>query len=1125
MTNDMASGRLASNIDHATMTGQIAGSELHSGDILADRFRIESLLGIGGFGFVYRAHDLSLDIDVAVKLLRPELARKPESFERFRTELLLARQVSSPHVVRIHDIAQHQGRWFITMDFIEGQSLERRLDNMGKLPLEEAIGITRGMLDGLSAAHARGVVHRDLKPANILLNEQGTAFITDFGVARSIGTTGMTQTGIVVGTPEYLSPEQARGDSLDARSDLYTVGLMLYEMVCGVLPFSGGTPAETVIQRIIRPPPSLAKARPDLPGWLHALSDRLLKLNPAHRFANAQEALRALETRRVPRQPLNRQLLASAAIVLIAILAGGAWVWSHPNLLKSLTAARTSALPRVALLPLQTANDEPLAALARVIEEDLREWTRADPAHPAVPRRRVLDSLARQTPGMSEEALMRQIADIATSADAKWVLHGSLSRESGALVLDLEMWNAEATPPTRKTSIRGVDVAQLFAAYRTAAPAFFSDAGLRLGDASPSIADPVALGKGLLALDAGKGADAATILAPLTQKQPTSVLISNALLQAQQSSGQDLTTLASDDRIVTQFANDSTPSGRELYARALLDKEKLDEAVRVLETSTKQFPNDAPLMLLYADALDANGEGTNALETLQRYVTIDEHDAHAWFLLGKSAIQQGHADAAVSNYLTRALILNRLAGNRSAEAETSNALGVGYERLGQLEAASQQYSQAVEIREKLGDEEGLAKSLRNLAIVQAVRGDRDAAEKTLDRVKVILEKRNDRAALADLYNDRGVVAEEHGDYTEALTFYRKGLAYRQELNLNGLVAESLNNIAFSEYNLGDYDNALVYWQQALAQYEKVDDRNRALQINESLGLLEIARGHFGPAREKIEGALRIAEDHQLPEEAAVAHMYLAQLDLIEGNYSHSAQAAEKAAQLFARRSDQRGTAEVGVLRANLALAMGDTSAADKEIGLLQTATLSKEQRVALLLASAQRARVSGDAATAAKQIATAESTAGDLHSGGGIRVQLEAIRLALEQTDLARAGKLLTVMRDDATRLAEIPVRLQWLELEVAFALRSGKPQIAAQRYREAVAILKNSGQWADAVVLHELGARALAGNPAEASAAREAADRQQQQMLSQAPEQARATMRAALTHKIAEIAGSDNGS
>ncbi|MEO5560989.1 MAG: serine/threonine-protein kinase, partial [Dokdonella sp.] len=199
----------------ATVTGILAAADLRRGEVVAGRYRIERLLGMGGMGVVYLARDIELDIDIALKLLRPELASRPDAFERFRQELLLARQVSSPHVVRIHDLVRHGPAWLISMDYVAGSSLERVLDTEGSLPPDRAIRIARQLALGLAAAHHRGVVHRDLKPANVLVNEQGDASITDFGVARSAGSTGITGSGVIIGTPEYLSPEQARADKLD----------------------------------------------------------------------------------------------------------------------------------------------------------------------------------------------------------------------------------------------------------------------------------------------------------------------------------------------------------------------------------------------------------------------------------------------------------------------------------------------------------------------------------------------------------------------------------------------------------------------------------------------------------------------------------------------------------------------------------------------------------------------------------------------------------------------------------------------------------------------------------------------------------------------------------------------
>ncbi len=327
--------------------------------------------------------------------LRPELARRPESFERFRQELLLARQVSSPHVVRIHDIAQQDGRWFISMDFVDGQSLERRMDHDGKFAMDDALPIVRGLLEGLTAAHGRGVVHRDLKPANVLLDKGNHAYITDFGVARSLGATGgMTQSGVIFGTPEYLSPEQARGEKVDARSDLYTVGLILYEMLSGTLPFSGGTPAETVMQRIVRQPPSPGSlVRQDLPRWLQNFCDRLLKLNPAHRFASAREALQALDARRVPRRPLNRRTVLLTLLALVVLAGGIDFVRRYATFATTPRVLAVVQIPRVAVLPFMLeGGDKELAAAGRAFDEHLRTWMRGDAKLAAVPRERTLAS-------------------------------------------------------------------------------------------------------------------------------------------------------------------------------------------------------------------------------------------------------------------------------------------------------------------------------------------------------------------------------------------------------------------------------------------------------------------------------------------------------------------------------------------------------------------------------------------------------------------------------------------------------------------------------------------------------------------------------------------------------------
>ena len=201
---------------------------LAPGTLVSGRYRIVAIAGVGGMGVVYRARDEELGVDVALKVLRQDLVGDPRVLERFRSELLSARQVTHKNVVRLHDIGEHEGMRFLTMDYVEGRSLSEILEREGPMPLDRACSIIRQVAEGLQAAHEKGIVHRDLKPGNILIDSAGHAVITDFGVARSLDRDGLTRAGAIVGTPDYLSPEQVAGDPVDGRADIYALGIVFF---------------------------------------------------------------------------------------------------------------------------------------------------------------------------------------------------------------------------------------------------------------------------------------------------------------------------------------------------------------------------------------------------------------------------------------------------------------------------------------------------------------------------------------------------------------------------------------------------------------------------------------------------------------------------------------------------------------------------------------------------------------------------------------------------------------------------------------------------------------------------------------------------------------------------------
>jgi eukaryotic-like serine/threonine-protein kinase len=268
---------------------------LQPGAVLAERYQIVKLLGEGGMGAVYRAHDRELDRVVALKVIRPELARNAQVLQRFKQELILARQITHRNIIRIFDLGQAEGTRFITMEFIEGEDLSQILAHRGKLPAPEAAGIIAQVARGLEAAHSEGVVHRDLKPQNIMIDAQGKASVMDFGIARSMDASNMTRTGALMGTPTYMSPEQAQGQKVDARSDLYMLGIIFYELLTGNPPFEAKHPMATLVRRLKEKPKPPIEVEPSIPKALNEMVLKMLGTKPEERYQSATELLADLD--------------------------------------------------------------------------------------------------------------------------------------------------------------------------------------------------------------------------------------------------------------------------------------------------------------------------------------------------------------------------------------------------------------------------------------------------------------------------------------------------------------------------------------------------------------------------------------------------------------------------------------------------------------------------------------------------------------------------------------------------------------------------------------------------------------------------------------------------------------
>ena len=412
---------------------------------------------------VYRTHDLRHDRPVALKVFHPELA--PALGERFVHEVRIAAKLSHPHILTVHDSGESAGLLWYTMPLVEGESLRQRLAREGELPVDEAVRIARTVAEALAHAHARGVVHRDIKPENILLFA-GEPMVADFGIALALDRAGgerLTQTGFSLGTPVYMSPEQAcAAPRVDGRSDIYSLGCVLYEMLAGEPPFTGPTPQAIVAKRLSQPAPSLRTVR-EVPEALDQAVQRALARNPADRFMTADEFARALAegaaarpmsttSIRPPRGRPSRRTLALAGMLLLG-LAAAAWfvVARHPP---------PAAPTRLAVLPFAVPAGGSYAYLAQGMVDLLSRNLSGAEAMVTVDPGRVLSAAGRGEAGGPDADRGR---DIARRLGAGQYVVGSVVPAGSRLRIQAQLYaqDSAGSPAIAQATVEG-DSAALF---------------------------------------------------------------------------------------------------------------------------------------------------------------------------------------------------------------------------------------------------------------------------------------------------------------------------------------------------------------------------------------------------------------------------------------------------------------------------------------------------------------------------------------------------------------------------------------------------------------------------------------------------------------------------------------
>ena len=743
------------------------------------RYRVEALLGAGGMGRVYRAYDRELDRTVALKVIQPSLAADEEMMRRFKQELLLASRISQKNVLRIHDLGEAGGVKFISMAYIEGEDLQRRLRREGRLPPHEAARLTRQILEALAAAHEQGVVHRDLKPQNLLLDKAGNVFVTDFGLAKSLQETqaGMTQAGALLGTPRYMSPEQVEGRPTDARSDLYSLGIILYEMATGDTPFHGESAFQLMYQRVKTRPRDPRLVQPDLPPSLRQVMLRCLEPRPEDRYQSALEMLADLGGEagsaavpgRFPRRGTlfgSRLRLGSVAAIAVLCLAGGAaWWWSHRAPAAAPAAAAAGSIPPlargkfVAVLPFhflgpagagyvasgiadslsarlfqlpdlhltsrdaaaQSGASKPWKAMARDLGANLVVQGKVAAAGN---RLRVIVTLDNAASGQRlwEREFDGAEGDLFTLEDE---IYGGLASALQLRSTPAEMAQAVAHPTENLAAydlyLRGRQAlrAERSTAADQSAIALFTQAlnkDSRFGLAYAGIAD-ASLNEYDLTRDAfwaEKATAAADHAAQLDPNQPDVLLARGRVLGATGKTDQAVTELLQAVRLV--------PTSDEAYrslGAAYLAEDKSEAAVSVYQKAVQLNPYYWLNYLLFGNCLFRLSRYSQALIEYRRVTELAPNNALGYLNSGAVLLAEGQYQASLAP-LERAVAL-------SPSADGYSNLGVAYFYLHQYAQSLPLFQKAVALRPHS------ELDLGNLADAQRWTGQTSQAKATYDR--------------------------------------------------------------------------------------------------------------------------------------------------------------------------------------------------------------------------------------------------------------------------------------------------------------------------------------------------------------------------------------------------------
>ena len=942
---------------------------LTSGHLLAQRYEVLSLLGEGGMGAVYKAKDVELGRMVALKVIRPDLARNRAVLDRFKQELILATQVTHRNVVRIYDLGEAEGIKFITMEFVEGEDLAGILHQRTKLPPQEAVAIIEQVCRALEAAHNVGVIHRDLKPQNIMW-EKGTGriLVMDFGLAKTLEGDRMTQTGAMVGTMEYMSPEQALAGNLDQRSDIFSLGLIFYELLTGQTPFRADSALASLIKRTQERVVPVSEFDKSVPPQLSQIVSRCLERDVALRYQSASELLADLELwsgtgksgiiaarlRPGPRRwaDENKRLLAGGAVLLLLLVGVIVYFLTRPKMLTAPEAGQGTPAVRarsLAILPFRNSSGDAKddwigSSVADMLSTDIGQSAHL---HTVPPDRlhQVLSDLRVGADTTVDPDMLRRVAQF---SNADVLVSGQYARFGDQIVIDATIRDLvhDQTKPIKAQAL----VKDLPTAIDSLADSVRKNLSLsadvveelKAQSFKPNTNSVDALrefDQGSVLMREGKYIDALKHLQLATNEDPQFALAFSRLADVQSQLGFQSDAEQSSVRATDLAHNQNLPLPEKYLisasnARIMKDNKK---ALEAYENLAKSSPGDVDVQYELGSLYLQNGEYAKARAAFTGILQSDPKNIKALWSLGVVDNLTGNPQAALDS-LTRGSSLAIQVDNQEQHALMLLSMGISYRLLNKPEEALRNDQESIAVNEKIGQKRGVAAALNEMAAVQWTSGNPQAALVSYNKALTLLREIGMKDEMADTLTNMGSAYQDVGKLDLALDVYKQALQIQREAGDQSYESRCLDSIAAVYLLMGDTNNAFTYSQQALQIREKLGVPGDIADTLEGLSEAYTATGQYDQAMTALMRALELSRKVGEGGRIALVSRQIGLVDGYQGRFGAAVKSLQDAVNAF-RQQGENGR--------NMAEFLNDLAAAQAQAGkgADATATLDGAEKI------------------------------------------------------------------------------------------------------------------------------------------------------------------------------------